>query len=265
MNLGIATFCARRGEKKQNLQKIIGLAEQAAERGCQLVVFPEFSVNGPWVSYDPGATMEDLLADAEPIPGPTTDWLATEASRLDITLCVGLAEQGWASKPFNTQVVVSADGILHKQRKLQPTVSEVPFFRGGGDESDVFTLGDRTFGTTICADNGQAALHARLKELGADIILAPHAGAIKKWEEPGASWDELVSWHRETRLERYVQNAKRLGLAFVYVDQVDPRENFADLPDWIHYVSGKTAVIDCDGQVLAENAGNEESLIVASV
>lgn len=265
MNLGIATFCARRGQKEQNLQKIIEFAEQAAEQNCELVVYPEFSVNGPWVSYDPDATMESLRDDAEPIPGPTTDRLRAEATRLGLALCVGLAEQGWASKPFNTQVVIGADGVLHRQRKLQPTVSEVPFFRGGGDESDVFALGDQTFGITICADNGQAALHTRLKGQGANVILAPHAGAIKKWEEPGASWDALVSWHRDTRLERYVQNAKRLEMAFVYVDQVDPRQGFDDLPEWIHYVSGKSACIDRDGNILAENAGNEESLIVATV
>lgn len=265
VNIGIGTFCARRGKKEENLQKILDLAKQAADQNCQLVVSPEFSVNGPWVSYDPDATLEDLRENAEPIPGPTTDRLTAEAARLGIALCVGLAEQGWASKPFNTQVVVNADGIVHKQCKLQPIVSEVPFFRGGGDVSNVFTLADRTLGITICADNGNAVLHERFKEQGADIILAPHAGAIKKWEEPGASWVELISWHRKTRLERYVQKAKHLELAFVYVDAVDPRRNFDDLPDWIHYVSGKSACIDKEGRILSQNAGNEESLITASV
>ena len=196
MKLGIVTLCARRGQKEENLGKILRFGEQAAVEGCRLVVFPEFSVNGAWVSYDPEAKAEDLRLDAEPIPGPTTEVLAGHAGRLGIAFCVGLAEKGLASKPFNTQVVVDENGVVHTQRKLQPTVSEIPFFRGGGDFVTAFTLEDRCFGVTICADNGNRAIHELLYEQGARIFLAPHAGAIKKYEEPGASWEELIAWHR---------------------------------------------------------------------
>ena len=89
MRIGIVTLCARRGEKRENLKKIVHFGGHAAERGCRLVVFPEYSVNGPWVTYDPAARLQDLQADAEPIEGPTTDLLASYAEQLGIAFCVG--------------------------------------------------------------------------------------------------------------------------------------------------------------------------------
>ena len=135
--------------------------------------------------------MEALREDAEPIPGPSTKRLAEIAQKLNIALCVGMAEQGLAHKPFNTQVVVGPGGVIHRQRKMEPTLSERDFYRGGGDEVTPFALNDHTFGITICADNRFHSVHNHLYEQGARHFLAPHAGAIKKYEEPGEFENDL--------------------------------------------------------------------------
>ncbi|MCZ6677696.1 MAG: hypothetical protein O7E52_10640 [Candidatus Poribacteria bacterium] len=128
-----------------------------------------------------------------------------------------------------------------------------------------FTLDNRRFGVIICADNGNRAIYDLLYESGARIFLAPNAGAIKKFEGPGNSWEALIKWHRKHRLLRHRQIAQTYGVTNVYFDLKDPRDNFADLPDWIHYVSGKSAVFGSDGEWMASNAGNEECLVVADV
>jgi predicted amidohydrolase len=268
MRIGAVTLCSRRGENERNLARIVRYGELAAERGCKLVLFPEFSVCGPWVSYDPEARPEDLVRQAEPVPGPATDYLVPHARRLGIAFCVGVAEAGLTARPFNTAVVVDGGGVVHRQRKLQPTVSEVPFFRGGGDDVGTFVLDGTAFGTVICADNGAPRLHDRLYALGARVFLLPHAGAIKKHENPGApwtSWDELLAFYARDRFSRLPRYASRLGVTLVYADAKDARRDFDDLPAWPHYVSGKGAVLDPGGRVVAENAGNEEGLIVADV
>jgi len=43
----MVTLCSLRGRKAANLKKIETFAEQAAAAGCDLVLFPEFSVHGP--------------------------------------------------------------------------------------------------------------------------------------------------------------------------------------------------------------------------
>jgi predicted amidohydrolase len=94
VRIGIVSLCSRRGQKRENLARITRYGEAAAARGCRLVLFPEFSVNGPWVSYDPEARVEDLVRQAEHIPGPATDHLTQHARRLGIAFSVGIAETG---------------------------------------------------------------------------------------------------------------------------------------------------------------------------
>ena len=47
MRIGMVTLCSLRGQMDANLEKIEAFAEQAAAAGCDLVLFPEFSVHGP--------------------------------------------------------------------------------------------------------------------------------------------------------------------------------------------------------------------------
>ena len=266
MRIGAVTLCSRRGEKQANLDRIVCYGERAAERGCRLVIFPEFSVNGPWVTYDPDADLSVLERDAEPIPGPTTDRLTAEARRLDITFGVGIAERGLAPKPFNTYAIIGPEGVLHLQRKLQPTESEVAFYRGGGDAMAPFTLGGTTFGVTICADNENPAIHDRLHGHGARVFLEPHYDCAKRFQNPGDSWDELLEFNCDgTRAHRARALAERLGVIAVYVDAKDPRRRFEDYPEWPHYVNGISSVFGPGGQLLAQNAGNEESLLTFDV
>ena len=116
MRLGLQTFCAHRGKKPDNVDRIVRFAENARDAGCDLIAFPEFSVNGPWVTYDPDARLADLLTDAEPIPGPTTEHLQQEAERLNIAFGVGIAERGLAQKPFNAYVIIDNTGTLEQLR-----------------------------------------------------------------------------------------------------------------------------------------------------
>jgi predicted amidohydrolase len=266
MRLGLQTFCPRRGKKPDNIQRILSFAVQARDAGCDLVAFPEFSVNGPWVTYDPDAHLKDLLTEAEPIPGPTTDHLQREAGRLRIALGVGIAERGLAQKPFNAYVILDGTGIRHVQRKLQPTESEMAFYRGGGDSIYPLELSGTSIGVTICADNENSELHQRWHELGIDLLLEPHYDCIKRFQKAGHSWADLLKFNRRDTLHRRAHEpARKLGFTTAYVDAKDPRNSFDDHPEWPHFVTGKSACYGPQGNLLAENAGNEESLLIVDL
>lgn len=254
-----------RGRNRSNLARIVRFAEQAAAAGCRLVLFPEFSVCGPWVSYDTSARPEQLMRQAECIPGPTTNFLTDHARRLSITFCIGVAERGLAGLPFNTHVVVGPQGVIHRQRKLQPTVSEVAFFRGGGDDVKTFTVDGSMLGISICADNSEPAIHDCLVAQGASVILAPACGAIKKHQAPGSSWPEVLAWYRQRAEARFPAIARRSKVTYVSVDAKDPRRTFDDLPERPHYVSGMCLVYGPDGSLKASSVGNEETLVVVHV
>ena len=266
MRIGMVTLCSLRGRRDANLEKIEEFAERAAAVGCDLALFPEFSVHGPWVTYDADADAAELESQSEPIPGPSTERLTRVAARFGLAIGAGIAERGLAPKPFNAYVIVDGDGVRHVQRKLQPTTSEMDFYRGGGDAMAPFRLGQLMIGVTICADNESPAIHDTLVGLGARVILEPHFDCIKDFQDAGDSWDEILDFNRRDTLKRRAEDlAERLGVFALYLDAKDPRGDFDERPGWPHRVTGRAVVFAPGGQLLAANAGNEESLLVVDI
>lgn len=266
MRIGMVTLCSLRGQQDANLEKIEAFVEQAAAAGCDLVLFPEFSVHGPWVTYDADADLTDLECESEPIPGPSTERLARIAARYGLAIGAGIAERGLAQKPFNAYVIVDGDGVRHVQRKLQPTTSEMDFYRGGGDEMAPFQLRDIKIGVTICADNENPAIHDKLAGLGAQVIVEPHFDCIKDFQDAGTSWDQILEFNQRDTLKRRAEDlAERLGVFALYLDAKDPRDEFNERPHWQHRVTGRAAVFAPGGKLLAANAGNQESLLVVDI
>ena len=183
-----------------------------------------------------------------------------------LAIGAGIAERGLAPKPFNAYVIVDADGVRHVQRKLQPTTSEMDFYRGGGDDMVPFRLGETSIGVTICADNESPAIHDTLVGLGARVILQPHFDCIKDFQNAGQSWDQILDFNRRDTLKRRAESlAERLGVFALYFDAKDPRAAFHERPHWSHRVTGRSAAFTPGGQLLAANAGNEESLLVVDI
>lgn len=266
MRIGLVTLCSLRGQLDANLKKIEAFTRQAAAQSCDLVLFPEFSVHGPWVTYDADADPADLERQAEPIPGPSTERLTRIAARHGLAIGAGIAERGLAPKPFNAYVIVDADGVRHVQRKLQPTTSEMDFYRGGGDDMAPFRLGETSIGVTICADNESSAIHDTLVSLGARVILQPHFDCIKDFQNAGQSWDQILDFNRRDTLKRRAKNlAERLGVFALYFDAKDPRAGFHERPHWPHRVTGRSAAFAPGGHLLAANSGNQESLLFVDI
>jgi aliphatic nitrilase len=110
--------------------KVLAALAEAAEKGAQLVVFPETFV--PWYPYfsfvhPPVVTGGEhlrLYESAVVVPGPVTEAVAAQAKRLGIVVVLGINERDHGSL-YNTQLVFDADGRLAlKRRKITPTFHE---------------------------------------------------------------------------------------------------------------------------------------------
>jgi len=84
MRIVLAQFGAGR-DKAENLRRMLELTAQAAERGGELVLFPECAM----VSLPAG---QSLAADAEPLDGPFNQALAAAAAQSRIAVVAGLYE-----------------------------------------------------------------------------------------------------------------------------------------------------------------------------
>lgn len=92
---------------QQNLAHIRHLATAAQEKGAEVIVFPEFSLSGPYLGP----------AQALRLPGAEVTALVQLAVSLKMTLVAGLVEAD-AGQCFNTAVAVGPAGILGAYRKI---------------------------------------------------------------------------------------------------------------------------------------------------
>src|SRR5262245_29053634 len=168
------------------------LIEQAARGGARLVALPE-----TWTYL--GAP-EGGAAAAEPIDGPTADWLAGEARRLAVYLHGGsfheIAEDG--RRVYNTTLVFDPDGRpIARYRKIH--LFDVDFagqFRmmesdtiAPGDEIATAEVDGVTVGLSICYDLRFPELYRLLTLAGARVLLIPAAFTLHTGRD---HWETLL-------------------------------------------------------------------------
>src|SRR3989344_5978595 len=96
------------------LQKHLPLIDEAGKKGVQILCLQEI-FNTPY--FCPGQDKK-WYESAEPVPGPTTDLMATYAKKYNMVIVVPVYEREQAGFLYNTAAVIDADGTyLGKYRK----------------------------------------------------------------------------------------------------------------------------------------------------
>jgi predicted amidohydrolase len=185
MRTSVAQFAART-DKEPNLDAIADLVQQARRERADLLIFPEASM------YDFGAPHLPLAGAAEHLDGDFVTSLHKLAVDAELTVVAGMFETSDdPQRPFNTVVVVDADGLRSSYRKAHLYDSF------GYRESDRLCAGDGVpvvvevngyrVGLLTCYDLRFPELGRALVDAGADIFLVPAAwvrGPLKEdhWE-----------------------------------------------------------------------------------
>src|SRR5215813_4129996 len=229
-----------------NLERARALIELAAKRGAQLVVLPEvFAWRGP---------RAEEAAQAEPIPGPTTEAMAAVARALRIYLCMGsiLERVPGERRSFNTSCLLGPGGdLLARYRKMHLFDVDLPGrvtvresdARAPGAETVVVPTELGVFGLSICYDLRFPELYRRLVRAGAEVLLAPSAFTFPT----GAAHWELLCRTRAVENQCYLVAADQTGTS---------PHGFADF--------GDSLIADPWGRVLARAADGEQ-VITAEV
>jgi nitrilase len=258
-----------------SLEAIRHFAEQAADEGAELVVFPELLVPGypryvpdPFPSSDEGrALWADIqryhrayCAAAPVVPGPFTDALGEIARRAEVDLVVGVAERHPEQRAvlYNTGVVVGRDGrYVGRHRKLVAVMHEKIYFqRGGREDVRLFDTEAGQLGIAICFENHNPLIRRALGRLGEEIHLA-------LWTGPAPYEVALRGARLEQHRELGVAHALDTGTWVVIASQVTPQEppggEFGSR--WAH--SGGSYVISPLGETVASVPDYEEGIAVA--
>jgi len=169
--VGMAQILVEGGEPNANLARAVARIEEAASKGCRLVVLPE--------CMDLGWTHPSTEELAEPIPGASSDRLAEAARQEGVYVVAGLVEREGA-RFHNAAILLDPEGQV---RLLHRKINELDIAH------DLYSMGDRlgvvdtelgVLGLNICADNfdNSLAIGHVLARMGAQVILSPSAWAM---------------------------------------------------------------------------------------
>ena len=154
--------------RESTVARLLHMMREAHGRGCTLVVFPELALTTffpRWMIEDEDAL--DSYYETE-MPGPATQPLFEEASKLGIGFYLGYAELTWENgvkRRYNTSILVDETGkIIGKYRKVHLPGHAEPqpgrdfqhleklYFEPGDLGFPVFDGFGGTMGMAICND-----------------------------------------------------------------------------------------------------------------
>jgi predicted amidohydrolase len=237
MRVGIVQANPQLGDVEGNLRRAVESLEAAASAGCSLVAFPECAFTGYMLDSE-----EETRALAEPVPGPTTELLASACKRLGIHCVAGMLELDGALLR-NTAVLVGPDGLVGSYRKSHVAcIGADCFTTPGGGDYEVFETQAGRIGLQICYDWRFPEITRVLALRGADLVVNPT-------NSPSAARD----------LADYLPRARATENAvyFLLANRVGTERGVTFF--------GRSQVVDPLGNVLAVSEDGREELLVADV
>ncbi|MEK6274985.1 MAG: carbon-nitrogen hydrolase family protein [Actinomycetota bacterium] len=256
-------------DREATVDKLIGLAAQAAGEGASLLVFPEAFVpvypSSAWAKAfagwsDPRAkeAFALLAREAVAVPGEAADRIGAAAREHGVWIVTGVTEVD-PERPgtlYNTLLYHGPDGRLAlRHRKLVPTNHERLVWGqgdGGGLRAIPTELG--RIGGLICWENYMPLARFALYESGVEIYVASTADDGDAWQAT------LVHIARESRA--FVVSPSHFQRAASYPDDFPLRDELEGL-DVIG--RGGSAILAPDGSYLAGPLYDEEGVLYAEL
>ena len=236
-----------------NKQRLAEKIRKLAHEGAELVVLQELH-NGLYFCQ-----VEDvnLFDQAEPIPGPSTEFFGALAKELQIVIVTSLFERRAAGLYHNTAVVLEKDGsIAGIYRKMH--IPDDP----GYYEKFYFTPGDLGFqpiqtsvgklGVLVCWDQWYPEAARLMALAGAEMLIYPTAIGYDPHDTRDEQERQRMAWQTVQR-----GHAVANGLPVITVNRVGDEDG---VPFW-----GTSFVAGPQGELLYEAPTDQEVETVIDV
>ena len=250
------------GDREDNKARLAEKIGQLAKKGAELIVLQELH-NGLYFCQ-----IEDvnLFDQAEPIPGPSTEFFGQLAKQYGVVIVTSLFERRAPGLYHNTAVVLEKDGtIAGMYRKMH--IPDDP----GYYEKFYFTPGDLGFhpietslgklGVLVCWDQWYPEA-ARLMALqGAQLLIYPTAIGFDSNDTPDEQERQRMAWQTVQR-----GHAVANGLPVVTVNRVGQEQcsmvngQCSTIPFW-----GTSFVAGPQGELLYEAPTDREVETVVDI
>jgi N-carbamoylputrescine amidase len=240
---------------------------EAAAQGCRLALLPELH-EGPYFCQREEARLFDT---AEPVPGPTTQWLGALAGSLGMVIVGSVFERRAAGVYHNTAVVLDADGSLAGVYRKMHIPDDPGFY-----EKFYFTPGDLGFepvdtaagrlGVLVCWDQWFPEAARLMALAGAELLLYPTAIGWDRTDPADEQQRQLDAWITVQRGHAIANGLPLLAcnrVGFEPAPEPAP-ETAADGVDGIAFW-GRSFICGPQGELLASGSDTEEQLLSAEI
>jgi N-carbamoylputrescine amidase len=240
-------------DRDDNKRRLAEKIRSLAAKGAELVVLQELH-NGLYFCQEENV---ETFNQAEPIPGPSTEFYGALAKELGVVIVTSLFERRTTGLYHNTAVVLEKDGtIAGKYRKMH--IPDDP----GYYEKFYFTPGDMGFkpidtsvgrlGVLVCWDQWYPEAARLMALAGAEILIYPTAIGYDPNDTRDEQERQRMAWQTVQR-----GHAVANGLPVVTVNRVGDEDG---VPFW-----GTSFVAGPQGELLYEAPTNEEVEVVVDV
>jgi len=251
----------------ETTNKVCRLSEEAAEKGAELVLFPEAFIPayprglgfGMVVGSrdEKGRELFQLYYDQSvTIPGKTTEQLSKAALKNRIYLVIGIIERE-AGTLYCTTLYFGPDGtLLGKHRKLKPTAAERMIW-GEGDGSTLTVLDTDIgkIGGLTCWENYMPMARMAMYNKGVDIYLAPTADSRDTWQS--------TIRHIACEGRCYVLGCNQYVTKSMYPEHLQQDPDLSPLPEVM--CRGGSAIVSPMGDIIAGPLFDEEGILYAEL
>lgn len=221
-----------RGDLARNIATHQDAIAAAAEHGVSVLVFPELSLMG----YEPDLADVCAMSPTDSRLAP----LASLASLHQMHIVVGAAIENGQNKPFLGAFVFDGAGSIDVYRKVHLGGSESDYFAAGNSLMQIESQG-QSIGLSICADSSQPSHPASYASQGASIY--------------AASVFLNAQWYASDS-PRFPKYASEFSMLVLMANHGSSNGSLESV--------GNSAVWEPDGSLLAEVAGTQSALVIAS-
>jgi predicted amidohydrolase len=238
IRIGIAQV-PQTSDLSRNLDKALDYMAKAADRGVELLCFPETHLPG----YRVGMLAADLPCDEEGL-ARVSKQAAARCRELSLGVIIGTETPNPGAKPFNSALVIDQDGeIVARHHKFKLTPRDAMAYTAG-DGPTLFEFKGVPMGLVICFEGFRFPETTRqLAKRGAKIVFHPQFNHVL----PGMAWKLPV--HEALLVARAAENT----IYFVSANMSHPRNNCRSL------------VIAPDGLIQEASVLAQEMLLVADL
>ena len=240
-------------DREDNKRRLAEKIRKVAAEGAELVVLQELH-NGLYFCQDENVNTFD---QAEPIPGPSTEFYGQLAKECGVVIVTSLFERRATGLYHNTAVVLEKDGTMAgKYRKMH--IPDDP----GYYEKFYFTPGDLGFqpiqtsvgrlGVLVCWDQWYPEAARLMALAGAELLVYPTAIGYDPNDTADEQQRQRMAWQTVQR-----GHAVANGLPVVTVNRVGEEDG---VPFW-----GTSFVAGPQGELLYEAPADQEAETVVDV